>query len=235
VREDKQTRLEQFKVAKKKMDDDDIEYFEEDLRKVGKIENWVMEIAGVLVHVYRGAVSQSFIEALLPHFAVTLSNFNGKKDYEIRKISLLIIYVVNAVCFFCDVVESGGDDIFGLTASKAAEKFLECIKAFPEDRGLIQSAGYGLGSIAKRIPRGSFTHLPQTLQTFKGLLDDPTCRTDEEKAESTDNIIGALGKCMLFHYDGQLLTLPAVKEYLSLLPLYTDSEEAQSVHKLLFE
>lgn len=89
------------------------------------------------MHVYRGSVSQSFIEALLPHFAVTLSNFSGRNDYEIRKINLLIIYVVNAVCFFCDVVESGGDDIFGLSASKAAEKFLECIKAFPEDRALI--------------------------------------------------------------------------------------------------
>ena len=144
-------------------------------------------------------------------------------------------HAVNAVCFFCDVVESGGDEIFGLTAQKAAEKFLECIKAFPEDRGLIQSAGYGLGAIAKRTPRGSFAHLPQTLSTFKALLDDPTCRTDEDKAESTDNVIGALGKCVLFHFDGQLLTVPAVKEYLSLLPIYTDSEEAQSVHKLLLE
>jgi hypothetical protein len=71
------------------MDDEDIEYFEEDLRKVGKIENWVMEIAGVLVHVYRGGVSQSFIEALLPHFAVTLSNFSAKKDYEICKLSVI--------------------------------------------------------------------------------------------------------------------------------------------------
>jgi len=71
------------------MDDEDIEYFEEDLRKVGKIENWVMEIAGVLVHVYRGGVSQSFIEALLPHFAVTLSSFSAKKDYEICKHSII--------------------------------------------------------------------------------------------------------------------------------------------------
>lgn len=39
VREDKQVRLEQFKTAKKKMDEEDIEYFEEDLRKVDKIEN----------------------------------------------------------------------------------------------------------------------------------------------------------------------------------------------------
>jgi hypothetical protein len=32
-------RLEQFKTAKKKMDEEDIEYFEEDIRKIDKIEN----------------------------------------------------------------------------------------------------------------------------------------------------------------------------------------------------
>ena len=46
-------RLEQFKTAKKNMDEEDIEYFEEDVRKIDKIENWVMEISGVLLHVYR--------------------------------------------------------------------------------------------------------------------------------------------------------------------------------------
>ena len=35
------------------MDEEDIEYFEEDVRKIDKIENWVMEISGVLLHVYR--------------------------------------------------------------------------------------------------------------------------------------------------------------------------------------
>lgn len=39
VREDRQARLEQFKAAKKKMDEEDIEYFEEDIRKIDKIEN----------------------------------------------------------------------------------------------------------------------------------------------------------------------------------------------------
>jgi hypothetical protein len=57
-------------------------------------------------------------------------------------------------------------------------------------------------------------------------LGEPDCRTDEDKAESTDNIIGALGKCVLFHFDGHLLTVVHVREYLNLLPLYTDSEEA---------
>jgi hypothetical protein len=63
------------------------------------------------------------------------------------------------VCFFCDIVENGGNDLFALTAEKAAEKFLECIRAYPDDRGLMQSAGYGLGAIAKRSPAGKFPSL----------------------------------------------------------------------------
>ena len=40
---------------------------------------------------------------------------------------------------------------------------------------------------------------------------------------------------MLFHFDDHLITNGAVREYLKLLPLYADTEEAQSVHKLFFE
>jgi hypothetical protein len=61
---------------------------------------------------------------------------------------------VNAVCFFCDTLEYGGMDVFNLASGKAAEKFIECINTFPEDRGLIQSAAYGLGAIAKKAPLG---------------------------------------------------------------------------------
>jgi hypothetical protein len=91
VREDRQVRLEQFKTAKKKMDEEDIEYFEEDVRKVDKIENWAMEIAGVLLVVYKETVSSSMIESLLPHFAATLADFKGKKDYEICKVKISLL------------------------------------------------------------------------------------------------------------------------------------------------
>ena len=39
VKEDKETRLEQFKTAKKKMDEEDVDFFHEDLKKVDKIQN----------------------------------------------------------------------------------------------------------------------------------------------------------------------------------------------------
>jgi hypothetical protein len=152
-------------------------------------------------------------------------------------VSFFNIYleIVNAVCFFCDLCEFGSDDLFSMTSGKAAEKFIECIRTFPQDLGLIQSAGYGLGAIAKRTAKGYFSYLPQTLQIIQAVLSQPDCRTDEDKVECTDNIIGALGKIVLFQFDGQLINLTILKEFLNLLPLYSDSEEAQSIHKLLFE
>jgi len=61
VREDKTARLEQFKTAKKQMDEEDIDYFKEDLKKVDRIEHHVMEIAGVVIHVYKDSISPAFI------------------------------------------------------------------------------------------------------------------------------------------------------------------------------
>ncbi len=57
VREDREIRLEQFKAAKKKMDEEDIEYFYEDVKKVDKIENHVMELSGTIAFVYKQNVS----------------------------------------------------------------------------------------------------------------------------------------------------------------------------------
>jgi len=153
VRDDKVIRMEQFQKAKKKMDEEDIDYFKEDLRKVGKLENHVMEIAGVLAFVYKEKVSASFIQYLLPHFGATLQDMKNRSDFE----------VLTAVCFFSDACEHCGDDVFGMIFAKAAEKFIEAIKTFPDDHGLVQSAAYGLGAIAKRSPKGTFTLLPLTL------------------------------------------------------------------------
>lgn len=72
VREDRAERFKQFTAAKKKMDEEDIEYFNEDVKKVDKIENFVMEISGIIISVYKGQVSEAFKQHLLMHFAVTL-------------------------------------------------------------------------------------------------------------------------------------------------------------------
>jgi hypothetical protein len=59
VRKDTQERLVQAKSAKKKMDEDDLEYFEEDLRKVHKVEHCKQLIRSE-VHYSHYGISWSF-------------------------------------------------------------------------------------------------------------------------------------------------------------------------------
>jgi hypothetical protein len=66
---------------------------------------------------------------------------------------------VNGVCFLADILEHGGDDIFNEFGARAVEKFIESIELFSLDRGILQSSGYGLGIVARRIPNGAFPHV----------------------------------------------------------------------------
>lgn len=77
--------------------------------------------------------------------------------------------------------------------------------------------------------------MEKSLKTLTAIIAEDDSRTNEDKGESTDNCIAALGKHVLYHFDGALITLQSVKELLSLLPLYADSDEAQSFHKLFFQ
>ena len=58
------------------------------------------------------------------------------------------------------------------------------------------------------------------------MIAEEDSRHNEEKVESTDNVISAFGKLVMFQYDGQVIGLPALKEFLSLIPIYMDSDEA---------
>ena len=65
-----------------------------------------MEANGVFVKIYKESVSQLIVQNLLSHFAAPLINLRASADYEI----------LTAVCFLCDVLESGGPTILNLTA-----------------------------------------------------------------------------------------------------------------------
>ncbi len=119
-----------------------------------------MESAGVLVHVYRKQVSECFTQHLLPYFGMTLANIAEARDYNVQ----------NALCFLCDVFSFGGEDIFNLASSKAAEKFTEVIINYLSDRSIIQSAAFGLGEIALRTPKGQFAQLEKSLKVSWSIL-----------------------------------------------------------------
>lgn len=73
------------------------------------------------------------------------------------------------------------------------------------------------------------------MKAIYGFIVQEDSRTNEDKIQCTDNCISAIGKHILYHFDGQLITIASVKELLLFLPLYSDGEEAQAFHKLFFE
>lgn len=99
--EDKATRMKQIK-AMKGIDEEDMEYFWEDVQKVDKGIRYVMEINGCLLQNLGDAISPAIGQTLLPLFAVTLLNISERKDYEL----------VVAVCMLCDCMEFGSEALF---------------------------------------------------------------------------------------------------------------------------
>eukprot|EP00831_Metopus_contortus_P084977 TRINITY_DN9770_c0_g1_i3.p4 TRINITY_DN9770_c0_g1~~TRINITY_DN9770_c0_g1_i3.p4 ORF type:complete len:120 (+),score=29.80 TRINITY_DN9770_c0_g1_i3:211-570(+) len=66
------------------------------------------------------------------------------------------------------------------------------------------------------------------------IIRDPNAKS-EEKEGATETAIGALGKICYFHFDGTLVTYPLFHEFLSLLPITSDKEEAQNAHHIFLE
>ena len=72
TREDKAARLKTFKVAKNKMDDEEIEMFYKDIYKVDKNEKFVMEISGTLNKCFGTDIADMMSTSLMPLYAYTL-------------------------------------------------------------------------------------------------------------------------------------------------------------------
>ena len=101
-----------------------------------------------------------------------------------------------------------------MTSKQAAEKFLECFLAYPEDYSLMQTCAYGLGVIAKRTPKGQFAQIEQSLKAIYGFIAQDDSRTNEDKIQCTDNCISAIGKHVIYHFDGEIIPMTSVKELL---------------------
>jgi hypothetical protein len=115
VIQDKTERLKQIKQAISKMDEEDIEAFWEDVQNVDKALHHVMEISGVILHVYKEEASNDIKDMLLPLYLGPLDNVSKAKEYEI----------IDSICFLCDCVERGNDALFEIASQGFVEKFLE--------------------------------------------------------------------------------------------------------------
>ena len=115
----------------------------ENLEQVDKGIHHVMEITGSLLHNMSELMSPYVAKELLPLYAMVLLDIKDKKDYEL----------LDSVCFLCDCVEHGSDDMFNQIVGQTGPKFMELIHYAGKDKeninyDLLQSCIWGMGCIA---------------------------------------------------------------------------------------
>jgi hypothetical protein len=99
---DKQTRLDQFETQKKKLDEEDIEAFEEQLQKSDRVWTYVMDISASLLKCMSQQCSPQVQAKLLPLYSKPLMNLNKGSNDEL----------LNSLCLLCDCLEFGSDELF---------------------------------------------------------------------------------------------------------------------------
>ena len=104
-----------------------------------------------------------------------------------------------------------------------------------EDRDVIQSASFGFGVIASRLPPEQYA--PYAERIF-GVLEEVINVPDnmsEDNSYATENAISSLLKLVYYQRDGTIVTDQHTKKYLGYLPLKEDLDEALAVNKSLIE
>lgn len=125
--------------------------------------------------------------------------------------------------------------MFEKVAEEALSKFLEFCKK-PISSDVLHNSVFGLGTISKRLDRSAFKQVRgEILQTLSSVITASDASSDA-KANITDNAISSLGKIALYQSDrGDKMSEEVLLKFLQLLPLKNDADEAQNVHKMLFE
>lgn len=102
IKEDKADRKRKIAEIGKKIDEEDMEFFMNNLEMVDKGLRYIMEISGFLLQNMCEPMSPYIAQHLLPSYATVLLDISDKKDYE----------VLDSVCFLCDCIEHGNQALF---------------------------------------------------------------------------------------------------------------------------
>jgi len=204
------------------VDDDKEAEMQEDYNYVNEICRKVMEISGTLLKLYRDKV-ENYIVSKIAQSYFKLMNKQGSTPDELC-ISL---------CLFADILEYSSPQMF-VQCNNEFLKYFVNLAENSQNLDVVQTAIFGLGVIAKRMDRQSFSQLKTgVLNICSNILQNPNAKS-EERALLTDNAIGALGKIALFQYQlNDKLSQDTMMQFLQMLPLKNDTEEAQTIHKLL--
>jgi hypothetical protein len=88
------------------VDEEDMEFFKEDLEKVDRGLHHIMEISTFLLRNMGEAISAAIQRDILPGYAMVLLDIKNREDYEL----------VDSVCMLADCLEHGSDALYSAVA-----------------------------------------------------------------------------------------------------------------------
>lgn len=148
VQLDKKERLSQFESKKRKMTEEDIEEFFEDVERIDKVLAYVMEITGVCLRTVPEVCSDNILANYVPLYAKQLENVKTSKSYELNQ----------ALCFFCDCLEHGSASLLAAILPQLPFKYFEVFakqkqsaEKDEEARDLVQTCVFGMGVLATKV------------------------------------------------------------------------------------
>lgn len=115
---EKEVRKKNFEEDKPTLDEEDYAEFEEIIDDIEKLNTNVMEISGEFMKHYKEPVTEMIKTHLVPHFAILLNKADAIEPE-----------IIDACCFFIDVLENLSMDIFNELYLDVTKKFFELFDA----------------------------------------------------------------------------------------------------------
>eukprot|EP01017_Pseudomicrothorax_dubius_P042951 TRINITY_DN7083_c0_g1_i3.p1 TRINITY_DN7083_c0_g1~~TRINITY_DN7083_c0_g1_i3.p1 ORF type:complete len:317 (+),score=105.15 TRINITY_DN7083_c0_g1_i3:61-951(+) len=205
-------------------DEDKEEEFKQNYEEYNDLMQMCMELHGILIKLYRVKIEKFIINNIAPFFYKSIMRASSS-EFE-------ILY---CVCFFDDLLEFGSQEVFNKAFPEIAKKFLSLTENQESD-DIIQSIGYGFGVFAMKADKAAFAPFKSSILQFIAKTVSASDAFSEEKAVSTECVVGALGKVGLYQYDSNDgVSQEALVKFVELLPLKNEPEEAQNVHRLILK
>ncbi|CAG9329231.1 unnamed protein product [Blepharisma stoltei] len=174
----------------------------------------IMEIVGKMMKSFKIQYQPIFSEFFKNVFGEILYKQNANENE-----------ILSSICIFCDYIEATGDLMIINGASPLLEQFIQ--KSYHSNSDIRQSSVSGIGIVAEIRDSSIFpAYLEKALQAVNYILSLPDSKS-EALITSTESATGTLGKIALY-YRSDL-----IGNWLNMLPLKSDPEEARNSHELL--
>jgi hypothetical protein len=205
------------------LDENDEEILESDLDILNEANRRVMELSGIIFRLFRDnlvfLVNKHLFPLFLNMWQTALST--SKNDQEI----------CTCVCFFDDYMNYAGLADFKNFYPTFLEMAVTNYRTTNED--ILQSIIFGLGVIAYRLPDEEFQKVADKVLT--PIITVISRNVTDENSYTYDNGVSAYGKYVLSHCQADQKGLEMISQFLSLLPLKNDLDEAEDITKLLLQ